>query len=92
MNVFCWNCAKEIDDIPRPVPFRFICPHCDSYQHCCINCQNYQVGLPNNCKIPGTEFIADRQNLNFCDDFVLLGKPPVPKASKDDVSRRLFGE
>lgn len=92
MDKVCWKCGKEISDLPAKVPFRFTCPFCGSYQHCCVNCKNYQAGLPNDCKIPGTEFVADRQGLNFCEEFNLLGTPPKNKADPKDVLKKLFGE
>jgi hypothetical protein len=53
---------------------------------------NYQPGLPNDCKIPGTDPIADRAAANFCDEFVVLGKPSAQRPNPNDVSKRLFGE
>lgn len=88
----CWKCGKELDDISQRVPFRAICSFCHSYQHCCRNCKNYQPGLPNDCKIPGTEFIADRESFNFCEDFELLGRAPEKKQDPKDVLKRLFGD
>lgn len=89
----CWKCGQELSDMPKKVPFRFICPSCMSYQHCCQNCQNYQVGLPNDCKIPGTDFVSDRQGVNFCEEFNLLGDfSSKPKIDPKDVLKRLFGD
>lgn len=28
-------------------------------------------GKPNDCLVPGTEFIADREAMNFCEEFAL---------------------
>ncbi|KAF3362631.1 Uncharacterized protein PHSC3_000870 [Chlamydiales bacterium STE3] len=93
MKAFCWHCAEEIQDLPKQIPFRLTCPHCDTYLHCCSNCSHYQPGRSNDCKIPGTDWVADRQGINFCEDFVLLGKASPPKKSHlDNVSKRLFGE
>lgn len=92
MDITCWKCGKSIADLPARISFREICPHCHSYLHCCKNCLNYQVGLPNDCKIPGTEPISDREARNTCDEFVILGKGPGPKADVKDVLKRLFGE
>lgn len=92
MNRDCWKCGKEISDLTEKVPFRFTCPFCDSYQHCCVNCKNYQVGLPNDCKIPGTEFVADRQSFNYCEEFSLLGNAPKKGKDPKDVLKRLFGD
>lgn len=90
--VTCFNCGKELNDLPARISFREICPSCHSYLHCCKNCVNYQPGRPNDCKIPGTEPISDREARNSCDEFVLLGKGPAPKADPKDVLKRLFGD
>lgn len=90
MNIFCWHCGKTIANLPARISFREICPHCHSYLHCCKNCRNYQPGLSNDCKIPGTEPISDREARNTCEEFQLLGTPPAPKADSSDVFNRLF--
>jgi hypothetical protein len=52
---------------------------------------NYKPGLPNDCAVPNTEYIADREARNFCEEFELLGAGPKKTANPDDVSRHLFG-
>jgi hypothetical protein len=92
MDIPCWNCGKQITDLPERISFREICPFCHSYLHCCKNCTNYQPGLSNDCKIPGTEPISDREMRNTCEEFVLSGKAPTPKTDPKDVLKRLFGD
>ncbi len=92
MDISCWNCGKHIADLPGRISYREMCPFCDSYLHSCKNCVNYQFGLPNNCKIPGTEHISDREGLNFCEEFVILGKAPAPQKDPKDALKRLFGD
>lgn len=87
---FCWKCGKAIADLPKKISFRELCPHCDAYLHCCKNCQNYEPGRPNNCKIPGTEQVRDREASNLCEEFAFLGKAPPPKVDPEDVAKRLF--
>lgn len=71
----CWKCgAPLLLSSSGKVAPKAICDICFAYLHCCKNCKNYQVGLPNNCKIPGTEYIADREANNYCDEFVLLAQ------------------
>jgi|GEM_PF-5808468 len=46
--------------------------------------KNYCPGKPNDRLVPGTEYIADREANNFCEDFSALGKrtrrpPKIPK-------------
>lgn len=89
----CWHCGKEQNDPPNgKLSFRATCEKCHSWLHCCRNCQNYKPGLPNDCKIPGTEYIADREAANFCEEFLLLGQGPAPKADAREVENRLFGD
>jgi hypothetical protein len=76
----CWNCGKSLSI--EKISFRSICDSCGEYLHCCYNCQNFQEGLSNNCKIPGTEYVVDRAKNNFCDEFLALGKS-IQKKSKN---------
>lgn len=84
----CWNCGTPLDEPPnQKLSFRATCDHCSAWLHCCCNCKNYYPGLPNNCKIPGTEYIADRQAMNFCEEFAVLGEGPKEKDLKKDKDR-----
>lgn len=90
--VQCWTCGAALQLLDGKVSFRATCEQCHAWLHCCRNCVNYQPGLPNDCKIPGTDPIYDRSAANFCEEFVALGKPPAKRADPNAVSRRLFGE
>lgn len=73
----CWKCGTNLPEFSRgKVPFRELCDKCSSWLHCCKNCHNYKPGKPNDCIVPGTELISDRESCNFCEEFQLLGKPP----------------
>jgi len=89
----CWHCGADYEDFPGGrVPFRATCESCSAWLHCCKNCQNYQPGLPNDCRIPDTESIADREASNWCEEFKLLGIGPQKTGSSHDAEKRLFGE
>lgn len=79
-------------ETPGKVSFRATCEKCFAWLHCCKNCINYKPGLPNDCAIPGTDDIADREACNFCEEFVLLGAGPKKSANPDEISKKLFGE
>lgn len=79
----CWSCGSVLPD-PQwgRISFRATCDHCDAGLHCCRNCKFYKPGQFNDCAVPGTEPIRDCTTNNFCEEFSLLGKPPLPKDSR----------
>jgi hypothetical protein len=72
--------------------FRAVCDKCGAALHCCRNCIYYQPGLPNDCRVPNTDFIADRTATNFCEEFSLKGKPPQKGADVNAIKKKLFGD
>lgn len=88
----CWKCGTDISDYPNKIPFKATCDRCHSWLHVCRNCKHYCPGKPNDCLIPRTELIADREKLNFCEEFTVLGKGPEASNDATDVEKRLFGE
>lgn len=75
----CWKCGASLHHVDRKISFRAICDQCGTSLHCCKNCLNYAPGKPNDCAVPGTEYIPDREANNFCEEFEFLGKPPPVK-------------
>jgi hypothetical protein len=91
--VKCWKCGTELPDPPRgKLPFRALCDKCLSSLHCCRNCRHFKPGMPNDCLIPGTEYISDREATNFCEEFHLLGQAPLASPDPKEVENKLFGE
>lgn len=90
----CWKCGAQLDLPSGPLSFRATCEQCGSALHSCINCKNFRPGsgLPNQCAIPGTDFVADREGSNFCEEFLLAGTKIKSKVDPDAIKRRLFGE
>lgn len=86
----CWKCGAEQCDTTGKLPFRALCDSCHAWLHCCKNCKNYRVGLPNNCLIPGTEFIADAEGINFCEEFQLAGVVVISNIDRGDIEKKLF--
>lgn len=89
----CWNCSLETPDpFGGKISFREYCEACGSALHCCRNCIYYKTGLPNDCMIPNTEYVADRTKANFCDEFKLSGKGPTKLKDANNAAKRLFGD
>lgn len=90
----CWQCGASLPDPEfKKIGFRAECEKCGASLHCCQNCRYYHKGLPNDCEVPGTEFIFDRSKMNLCEDFRLRAEN-TGKADVDlsDVESRLFGD
>jgi hypothetical protein len=89
-TTYCWKCRKVVSEVPIKIGFRAACPHCSSDLHVCKNCRYYALGKPNDCLVPGTEYIRDREAANFCEEF----KPLIHSASTsiDERARRILGE
>ena len=69
----CWKCGASLSDPPGgKLPFRASCDVCVAWLHCCRNCKHYKPGMPNDCLIPGTDYIADREAANYCEEYHLL--------------------
>ena len=81
-------------DPHKPIVFRETCDHCSAWLHCCKNCRFYQRGLPNDCRVPGTDPISDREGVNFCEEFAVnSGRGDSIKiSSPEEAAKRLFGD
>lgn len=91
MNV-CYKCGHPLPELDfSKIGFRASCDHCGCDLHVCKNCVFYQVGKPNDCLVPGTEYVSDREKANLCESFKLLGKKIDTPKSKDDIEKKLFG-
>ena len=66
------------------IGFRAVCIHCDVDLHVCKNCRYYSPGKPNDCIVPGTESIQDRERSNLCEEF----KPKT--VLEDQTTRKTF--
>lgn len=73
------------------ISFRAECDSCGTSLHSCVHCKYYKIGLPNDCQVPGTERVVDKEAANFCEEFFpssnLEQKKPTFDAKKrfDDL-------
>ena len=82
----CWKCGRLISEMPIKIGFRAVCQHCGNDLHVCVNCRYYSPGKPNDCAVPGTEWIRDREANNFCEEF----RPKVDSVSNKDQLKKGF--
>jgi len=90
----CWKCSKEVYTPEGRISFKSICEFCLSWQHACINCKFYKAGRANDCLVPNTEFVSDRELSNFCDEFKKNNNSSSSASfpTSSSVSKQLFGE
>ena len=92
----CHKCKKEIE-IEGKVGREELCPHCNSYLHCCLNCKFYDEYAHNKCREPKSEWVSDRERGNFCVYFQLKdceedNKSEERKREAKEELERLFGK
>lgn len=81
--MMCWKCKKPFSDLNVKIGFRAVCPHCDTDLHSCKNCRYYSIGKPNDCAVPGTDYIRDREAANFCEEFKIRVDAIHPTGDKN---------
>lgn len=85
----CWKCKAPLDR--DKIHFRDTCEACSADLHVCKNCRFWCPGKPNECLVPGTEWVADREKANYCEEFKLQeDRPKKEGPSSDDIASRLF--
>ena len=55
--------------------FKEACESCSAYLHSCKNCRLHDPGAHNQCLSPTTEWVADREGLNYCEEFDFKAGP-----------------
>ena len=87
----CYKCKTKQEFNYNKVPFRATCFVCDSDLHVCRNCKHYIVGKPNDCNVPNTEFVSDRESNNFCEDFSFKEDlKNETKQTSHNIAKKLF--
>lgn len=91
--MFCWKCQAQFEfPVLSKISFRAICENCGAWLHVCKQCCHYAPGKPNQCNVPGTDYIADREMANYCEEFSPSLHKKESAASKDVIAKQLFGE
>ena len=95
-SIYCWKCSEQLEVPSGPLPFKSICESCLTWQHACVNCKYYQIGKPNDCLVPNTESVQDRESFNLCGEFDQKSQHPLQKnenkKSKSEIEKLLFGD
>lgn len=87
----CAYCGS-LQEFSGKVPFRASCEVCGRDLHTCKNCKYYSPGKPNDCLVPGTLYISDREAYNFCEDFSPRQDASPPQKKGKDTFESLFKE
>ena len=89
--MYCHKCKKKLDLPNKKVGFKETCFFCEADLHVCKNCRFYLIGKPNDCLVPNTEHIVDREKNNYCEEFSIKdGLEEDLSKSKKDIAKKLF--
>ncbi|NGX62964.1 MAG: hypothetical protein KR126chlam6_00368 [Candidatus Anoxychlamydiales bacterium] len=89
--MYCFKCKKKLDLPSKKIGFKQTCFFCEVDLHVCKNCKYYSIGKPNDCVVPNTEYVRDREKYNFCEDFKFKESLDDAKTKdKKDISKKLF--
>jgi len=69
----CQKCGEEWTRREQP-GFKEVCPKCMSHLHSCVNCKLYNPSA-DRCSSVTAECTADRQGLNYCEEFQFRDTP-----------------
>ena len=83
----CFNCGTEVE-LDRKVFRQDVCPNCDSYLHCCLNCRFYDKLAAHECKESQARWARDKEAANFCDYFEPGDVVVKRMTSKQDDARK----
>lgn len=77
----CWKCGTVWSGDSQPGRGD-ACPKCDFDLHSCKNCEHHDPTRHNECRIPETDLVRDREKSNFCEQFTI--KARTAGASQED--------
>lgn len=66
----CHRCGRPWVSEKKIPGVKEYCEQCSAYLHCCLNCRFYDPKVHNQCAIPTTDWVGDKEGANFCDEFV----------------------
>lgn len=85
---FCQKCGAPWESEALQPAFKEYCLKCSAWLHSCLHCRFHRRTAPNQCEIPGTEAVRDREGLNFCEAFEFReGKPETLNLEKQQEAR-----
>lgn len=86
----CHFCKKEIPWDTRILRTE-TCPWCRSDLHVCLNCKYHETSRNNECAIPNTERVRERDRANHCNEFVFRSGKLQEDSSKMTTMNKLNG-
>ncbi len=88
----CWNCGESQGLPPRPGR-KDLCPKCNSYLRCCLNCKFFDEKAHHQCREPQADQVKNKKGAIFCDYFAAnSGQGKISggkqKLSKEDARKK----
>jgi hypothetical protein len=88
----CVHCGRELESGTR-IYRGDTCAGCGRALHSCRNCDFHDPAVHNQCREPSAEWVADRENANFCEFFRISprARGPAGKDRAAEARKKLEG-
>ncbi len=84
---YCHHCGNEME-FAEKVFRNDTCEKCGSDVYCCLNCSDYDVTAPNQCRESQAEPVDVKDRRNFCEYFRLREGPGSGAAAQKAAESR----
>ena len=84
----CYHCGNKIE-VKNKIGRQAMCPKCDRYLHCCLNCRFYDPAAYHQCRETQAEWVSDKQGANFCDYFEPSERKSVSDSMAEEARKKL---
>ncbi len=65
----CWKCGASLEDFPRPLGRRALCPDCGAELHTCRQCRHHDPAKAKQCRELAADEVREKTRANFCEWF-----------------------
>ena len=62
------------------------CPVCGKDSRICLNCSHYDQSFYRECREPGTEWVREKDQGNFCGYFAANVNAPPARSSREEAA------
>ena len=83
------RCGEKWTGVGAQPREREVCDKCGEYLHCCNSCGHFDAHN-SVCKIEGTDFVGNRNALNYCGEFSINDTVKAARQNREQRGRDGF--